>query len=277
MRTHRVIGGGGVTLHVTDQGPEGAPVLLLIHGWSQALGCWQGQVSLAERFRIVAFDLRGHGDRDKPEEPAAYTDTRLWAEDVAAVIDTLGLDQPILVGWSYGARVMASFVDIYGADKIAGVVTTAGVLALGEAREDWMMGEASPGRNPDLYTDDDSVRARASAEFVRACSEEPLDEATTAAFVAFNMQCPAHVRRALFQATYDAQPVWKALEKPLLSIHGVEDSVVQPICGIEAAEMAPNGDLKLYEDCGHSPFIEFPDRFNADLEEFANQTIGAAA
>jgi non-heme chloroperoxidase len=277
VRTHRVIGGGDVGLHVIDQGPEGAPAILLIHGWSQAVGCWKTQAALADRFRVVAFDLRGHGASDKPADEAAYQDTALWGDDVKAVIDGLGLASPVLVGWSYGARVIASYVAEHGDDAIAGVVTTGGILALGACREDWMVGKSSPGRNPDLYADEDATRAAATRDFIAACTEEPLDDITTAEFVAFNEQCPAHVRRALFRADFDVRPVWQSLKRPLLSIHGAEDRVVLPICGIEASELAPNGDLWLYENCGHAPFIEHPDRFNADLAHFAQTAIGAAA
>jgi non-heme chloroperoxidase len=131
MRQHRITGGGGVMLNVTDQGPEDAPALLLIHGWSQAVGCWQAQAPLAEKFRVVAFDLRGHGDSDKPADEAAYQDTTLWGDDVKAVIDALGLNIPVLVGWSYGARVIASYIDSHGADAISGAVIAGGILAVG--------------------------------------------------------------------------------------------------------------------------------------------------
>lgn len=226
---------------------------------------------------MVAFDLRGHGDSGKPDDPAAYQDTALWGDDVKAVINALGLQKPVLVGWSYGARIIASYVATHGDGDISGIVVTGGILALGKHREDWMVGKGSPGRNPDLYSDDDEIRAAATRDFVIACTEEPLDEATTEAFVAFNNKCPAHVRRALFQADFDIQPIWKSLNVPLLVIHGVEDAVVAPICGIEASEIAPNGDLLLYENCGHNAFIEAPERFNADLSLFTQSAIGAAA
>ena len=277
MRSHRITGGGGVGLHVTDQGAPDAPAILFVHGWAQAGQCWQAQDPLAEKFRLIAMDLRGHGQSDKPDDPAAYADTALWAEDVNAVITNLGLDSVVLVGWSYGARVMAAYLEVYGDRSVSGVITTGGLLALGKAREDWMVGKESPGRNPDLYADDHAVLLAATQKFVSDCTEHPLDAAVADTFLSFNMQCPANVRKAMFAADYDVRPVWRALGKPLLSIHGVEDRVIPPICGIEASEIAENGDLHLYEDCGHAPFIEYPDRFNTDLAKFIETAIGAAA
>ncbi|MCB1367901.1 MAG: alpha/beta hydrolase [Rhodobacteraceae bacterium] len=276
MRSHRVAGAGGVMLHVTDQGPPDAPALLLIHGWSQDSNCWQAQAPLADRYRLVAFDLRGHGASDAPQIAGAYTDGALWAGDVAAVIAALDLHRPILVGWSYGSRVIAAYLDVFGDANIAGVVLVGGILTIGKERRDWMVGPGSPGLNPDLYTDDDARRLAATEAFVRTCTEEPLDDALTADIIALNMGVTALVRRALFAANWDFQPVYAALNVPLLAIHGVEDRIVAPLTGITASELAPLGDLRLYEHCGHTPFLEAPERFNTDLAEFTETNAGAA-
>jgi pimeloyl-ACP methyl ester carboxylesterase len=109
-RIHTVAGGGGLRLHVREWGPVDGPAILLIHGWSQNHLCWarQYESALAGEFRLVAYDLRGHGMSEAPLEPEHYTDERLWADDVAAIIDTLALDRPLLVGWSYGASSSAT-------------------------------------------------------------------------------------------------------------------------------------------------------------------------
>jgi hypothetical protein len=60
---HEIRGGDGIRLHAREWGNPEGPDLLLIHGWSQSDLCWAKQVNgtLAARFRIVTFDLRGHG------------------------------------------------------------------------------------------------------------------------------------------------------------------------------------------------------------------------
>ena len=60
--------------------------------------------SLREEFRLVAYDLHGHGMSEAPLEPEHYTDGKLWADDVVAIIDELRLDRPVLVGWSLRRR-----------------------------------------------------------------------------------------------------------------------------------------------------------------------------
>jgi len=277
MHTHRVTGGAGVTLHVTDQGPRNAPAILLIHGWAQAGMCWQKQAPLVDNFRLVTLDLRGHGQSDAPQHENAYNDTALWAEDVQAVIAALELSNPMLVGWSYGARVIASYLATYGDTGLAGFVLSGGILAIGAAREDWMTGPDSAGLNRDLFTSDDDRRLAATRSFIDSCTEDPLDDALVADLVRVNMQTTALVRRALFAADWDLRPTFAATTKPALVIHGVEDTIVSPATGIEASEIIPAADLILYENTGHAAFLEQPDRFNEDLLSFATTAFGAAA
>ena len=91
MKVHTVRGGGGLRLHVREWGKADGPPILFIHGWSQNHLCWakQYESALADEFRLVAYDLRGHGMSEAPLEPEHYTDGKLWADDVAAIIDEL--------------------------------------------------------------------------------------------------------------------------------------------------------------------------------------------
>ena len=101
-KVHRILGSGGVGLHVREWGPEGAQPIVFIHGWSACYLAWHNQFDseLRERFRIVCMDLRGHGFSDKPLEPEAYQTGAHWADDVAAVMIELRLRRPVLAGWS---------------------------------------------------------------------------------------------------------------------------------------------------------------------------------
>lgn len=269
MTTRFATSSDGTRIAYRMAGDPSLPAIVLIHGWAQASICWEGLTArLSDRFHLVAIDLRGHGASDKPEDPAAYADTALWGDDIAAVIATASLDRPTLVGWSYGARVIAAYLATHGSAHLAGVVVAGGVLAIGAARADWMVGPASPGLDRDLYTEDLNRRLHATARFVDACTHAPLPRTEYGAMVGANMLCPAHVRRALFGADIDLGPAYAAMDCPGLVIHGTEDRVVTPATGAAAAKAMAQGRFMAYPATGHAPFIEQPDRFAADLADF---------
>jgi pimeloyl-ACP methyl ester carboxylesterase len=146
MKVHAVQGGGGLRLHVREWGTADGPAILFIHGWSQNHLCWarQYESALADEFRLVAYDLRGHGMSEAPLEPGPYTDGKLWAEDVAAIIEELHLDRPVLVGWSYGAFVICDYVRAYGQDRIAAIDFVEGAVKLGETAFGALIGPRLP-------------------------------------------------------------------------------------------------------------------------------------
>jgi pimeloyl-ACP methyl ester carboxylesterase len=95
----------GIKQHWVSIG-SGAPVYLL-HGFPETWYAWRKQIPvLAERFRVIAPDLRGYGDTEKP---AAGYDKRTMANDVLALMDHLGHEKIALVGHDRGARVGTRF------------------------------------------------------------------------------------------------------------------------------------------------------------------------
>lgn len=269
MSVQMATGSDGTRIATHSAGDPANPALLLIHGWAQQSLCWDPLIArLKDRCYIVTMDLRGHGASDKPEDPAAYTDTALWADDVAAVMDLHNLANAMLVGWSYGSRVIASYLATHGDGNLSGVVLAGGILAIGSAREDWMVGPASPGLDRDLYTTDLARLIPATTRFVEACTAKPLDRDTYGRMVAANMLCPPVARRALFGADWDMRPAYAAMSCPGLVIHGTSDTVVSPQTGVAAAKAMKKGRFLPYEGIGHAPFLEDPDRFAADLSEF---------
>lgn len=110
---HAVTAPDGVTLSVQEWGnPDGAAILF-VHGYAQSHLNWQEQVrdaALAEEFRMVTFDLRGHGTSDQPAGAAYYHESERWAGDVAAILDSLDLADPVIVASSMGGRVAGDYL-----------------------------------------------------------------------------------------------------------------------------------------------------------------------
>jgi non-heme chloroperoxidase len=113
----------GVMIAAQEWGNPDGSEILFIHGFSQASLSWQRQVEsdLAKKFHMVTYDLRGHGNSDKPFEPEKYKEFKPWADEVQAVIDVAKLKRPVLVGWSFGGYVINSYLKVHGAARLAGL------------------------------------------------------------------------------------------------------------------------------------------------------------
>lgn len=272
-KIHSVQSGGGLTLHVREWGDPGGVPILFVHGWSQSHLSWQRQYEseLAGEFRLAAMDLRGHGMSDKPLQTASYTDARLWADDVAAVIEQLELTRPILVGWSYGGYVVSDYIREHGQSRIAGVNYVGGGVILNENAFGSLIGpgfldHVEGASVPDLPTNIETLRA-----FLRGCSAKPVASDDFERALAFNAVVPPEVRAGLVARTVDSDDVLANMTVPVLATHGREDRVILPGMTEHILEVCPTATASWYEDVGHMPFMEDAERFNAELAAFARQ------
>lgn len=95
----------GIKLHYVTGGIENGPVCLLLHGFPESWITWRNVIPhLEEHYKIVAVDLRGYGDSDKPEGIRNYTN-KLMASDIAGILAELKLTSAYVVGHDRGARV----------------------------------------------------------------------------------------------------------------------------------------------------------------------------
>lgn len=107
--THHTLTANGIRQHYLDAG-QGAPVVLL-HGFPETNFAWRYQIpALAEHYRVIAPDLRGYGETDKP---AGGYDKRNMARDLRELLRALGIEKIALVGHDRGARVATRFAKDY--------------------------------------------------------------------------------------------------------------------------------------------------------------------
>jgi non-heme chloroperoxidase len=275
MKVHNVTGGGGLRLHVREWGKEGAPSILFIHGWSQNHLCWKNQYEsrLADDFRLIALDLRGHGMSDAPLEAEHYTEPRLWADDIAAVIDQLDLESPVLVGWSYAGFVICDYLRVHGTANVAGInfvdaVVTLNTTAFGTLIGSGFLDHVIGATSDDLPGNIDAIR-----KFVRACTHSPLPSELFETAICWNMAVPAKVRAALVTREINSDEVLTAIAVPVLVTHGQEDTVILPAMGRHILTSCPGAKASWYAATGHAPFLEDPFRFNDELYRFARNAV----
>ena len=267
--THEVSGGGGVRLHACEWGDRQGASMLLIHGWSQSQLCWSRQVgsSLAGRYHMVTFDNRGHGMSEKPLDRDCYSDTRVWADDIAAIIDRTGLDRPVLVAWSYGGFIVSDYVRSYGTDAIAGINLVGGAVTLKPPTFDHL-GAGLLANAEEACSSDLNTSIPAIVRFLRAATTRPLAPEDWDATVCANMVVPPEVRAALISRELDNDDILSTLTIPVLVTHGRSDDIVLASMAEHIVTVCPTARLSWYDDTGHMPFLESADRFNDELASF---------
>jgi non-heme chloroperoxidase len=255
----------GLTISAQEWGNPAGPEILFIHGFSQSHLSWMRQVNsdLAKEFRIVTYDLRGHGNSDKPLDPASYRNSKAWGDEVQAVIDTAGLKRPVLVGWSYAGRVISDYLSTHGAGQLAGINFVDAPIKVDPA----LIGDNL--KNLPLMASEDLVtNITATRNFLHGCfSKQPsADDYET--MPAFNMMVPPKVRAGLGGRPLDATEMMSKLKLPVLVTHGSEDRNSRLGAGQYTASVIPGAKLSVYEGIGHSPFYEDAPRFNTELAAF---------
>ena len=258
----------GLTISAQEWGNPNGPEILFIHGFSQSHMSWMRQVNsdLAKEFHIVTYDLRGHGNSDKPEDAARYRDGKAWADEVQAVMDAAGLKRPVLVGWSYAGRVISDYVTFRGADKLAGInFVDASIKFIPEFVGDNLK------NLPIMGSEDLATNIAATREFVHGCFSKQPTADDYEIMLAFNMMVPPKVRNGLGGRPLDATEVMSKLKIPVLVTHGAEDRNSKVGNAEYTAKTIPGAKLSVYPGIGHAPFYEDAARFNAELAAFVRE------
>jgi non-heme chloroperoxidase len=255
----------GLNLAVQEWGNPRGPEVLLIHGFNQAHLSWLRQVKdsqLAAEFRMITFDLRGHGSSDKPLEKERYAHQK-WGDDVAAIMRATSLRRPVLVGWSYGGNVICDYVRSFGSEGIAGINFVAGATKADPAF-------FGPGRTqfPDMSSEDLAANIASTGNFLHACFERQPDPRDFETMLAFNMVVPPRVRAGLMARPANRGDILEHIRCPVLVTHGVDDRILLVALGKYTANAVPGAKLSLYDGVGHAPFWEDAPRFNRELMEF---------
>lgn len=244
----------GTVLAAEAKGDPAAPEILFIHGLRQSRLSWDKQFSdpALAGFRMVRFDLRGHGDSDKPNALESYSDADRWADDVAAVIAATKSRRPILVGWSLGGYVAGAYLRKHGGSGIAGVNLADAVTKLA----------------PDLFTPltndfsrtttshEFSERVAATPDFLAACFHQPPTGIEFQRMLVVNGMTPrAAYDGFLITSTTDLEAVFAGYDGPILLTHGAHDRLVRHAMAQRIRSLKPGSRLSVFAESGHSPFL----------------------
>ena len=268
MKSHRITGGGGVRLHVVETGNPGGRPVLFIHGVSQCWLQWSRQLEsdLVEDHRLVALDMRGHGLSDKPR--VGYDDSKQWADDVNAVIETLHLDHPVLSGWSYGPLVFLDYIRHYGEEALGGLHFVGAATKLGSDKAMSLLTPEFLSLVPDLFSTDTETSIRGSEGLLRLCFVRDLSAAERYLMLGYNVSVPPYVRQGLLSRSLDNDDLLAKIRKPVLITHGAADAIVKPMAVDQYKAAMPHAQVQLMANAGHGAFWDDTAAFNDRLRAF---------
>jgi pimeloyl-ACP methyl ester carboxylesterase len=246
-------------------GGDHRPVVL-VHGWGVSARCWDtvAPTLRARGHDVVLLDQRCCGRSDNDFEDVSIA---ALGADVARLVEHLGLERPVLNGWSLGGAVAVEAAARLGA-AAAGLVLTGGATPRYTAATDW----------PHGGTVDDVEGVLAAAAADRATTFRGVASAVCAVPVGsdvidwmwgmFMEMGPRGDDSLRDLARLDQRERAETITVPTLLLHGRRDVFV-PFDGAEAAAKCfPSSRLVAFDSSGHAPFLEERDRYLVELTGF---------
>jgi non-heme chloroperoxidase len=263
----------GTEIYYKDWG-SGRPVVLS-HGWPLSADSWESQQRhlAANGYRVIAHDRRGHG---RSAQTWHGNEMNTYADDLAALVEELDLDNLTMIGFSTGGGEVSRYVGRHGTARVAQIVLVSAVPPFMLRTEDNPEGvpiEVFDGiRGSSLADRSQTYRDLADGPFFG--NNRPgaaVSQGTRDAFWLQGLQAGAHNAYeciAAFSAT-DFRADLDTFDVPTLVIHGADDQVVPfEVGGQKSADRIANAQLKVYEGAPHGITDTHKDRLNRDLLEF---------
>ena len=253
----------GVAIHYEDHGPKDADTLpvLLTHGYAATCLMWRPQIeTFADRYRLIGWDMRGHGRSDSPPDDARYS-RELTVEDMRAVLDELGIEQAVIAGHSLGGYMSLAF-------QVTHPERTGALLLQG----------TGPGyRNPvprQAWNEDRLARAERLETIGMSThdggSEVVMSEHSSAEGLA------RAARGMLTQHDSLVIDNIASIELPVLLLVGEDDTPFRNGMSYMANRIE-GSEFHVFDGAGHGVNIEQPDGVNAAIEGFLARIAGAGA
>jgi pimeloyl-ACP methyl ester carboxylesterase len=256
----------GARVRFRDEGAEGAPTVVLIHGFASALESWVTVTpALRERYRVLSLDLKGFGWTDRAEGDYSPEEQ---ARIVLALMDARGIDRAALVAHSYGSSVAlqlallaperVSRIALYDAwvfsDQLPAFFHVARSDGVGEAMFATWYGERAEDRLALAFYDERYVTMELVDDVARALERPGTYAAALAAVRGMHYE---RVERR-----------YREIAQPVLLQWGREDRVTPLAYGERLLRELPDAELVSHPRCGHFPMIEAVEASNRRLASF---------
>ena len=246
----------GVRLHVTEQGSEHGPALILVHGFPDSGFSFSGIAPLLPRdLRIVIPDLRGFGESDRPATGYSMTDLAL---DVVSLMDDLRLPSATVLGHSMGSFVARRTAELIP-DRIDALVL---VGSAATPRNDVVRSLA---REAEHFTD--PIDPAFVREFQLSTTFRPVPPRFMDRLITESLKVPARVWKAVLAGLLSYDIPEEPLRCPTFVLGGAQDAVFTRAEQEALGALIPGASIRIIEGLGHSPQWEDPELFATLLRE----------
>lgn len=256
----------GVELYYETHG-EGKPIVF-VTAWSSTMHFFEKNIpDLAEDYQVIAFDHRGHGESEKPGH--GYRISRL-AMDLKELLERLELTGVTAVGWSMGAAVLWSYLEMFGSDHISKLVCVDQSPKEDLVPQDWDRQscfdvEAFTTLSKDIEYAEEEVFSRMAGRYDSITLGE-------SGFVDEMVDCSKTAKIELMRdiLNLDWRSFLPEIKIPTLVFVGEESQATPPEESAYVGEQIPHAETVFFEDAGHMLFWEYPEKFNKRLRDFSN-------
>ena len=242
-------------VHIYYETHGSGPAVLLTHGFSATTAAWQPQVdALSQRYRLMSWDLRGHGQSDSPDDPAVYSEA-LSVADMLALLDAQNIDQAVLGGHSLGGYLSLAFHSAHP-ERVKGLM----LLGTG------------PGFRKDPPREAWNQRARSFADTFEQKGLDALGRSPEVRAGSHrSAQGLAHAARGIL-TQHDARIMngLGSIDVPALVMIGDRDKPFLAATDYMAAKI-PRAKKVILSDAGHAANIEQATAFNTEFGAFLDQ------
>lgn len=276
---HKYLETNGIQLHYVTQG-EG-PLMLFLHGFPEFWYSWRHQIrEFSKDYKVVAVDLRGYNDSDKPKEKSAYALSEL-IKDVEGVIRALGYEQCILVGHDWGGAISWSLAYAYP-DMLSKLIVlnlphpakfAAGLRTTQQLFKSWYIALFQLSKLPEILLSAShyaAIRAVFQGQAVNpdAFTEKDLDAFVAAAAKPGALTSMLNYYRNLFQPDSLLLQTWDVLKIPTLMIWGEEDVALGKELTYGTEEFVSDFRIRYLSQCSHWVQQDQPQIVNQYIREF---------
>jgi len=236
------------------------PALVFIHGWAASQKFWQYQVRyFAARYRTVTYDLRGHGESEKPLEGYTVPD---HASDLARLIAQLHLSTPILVGHSFGGMIALQYALSHPSDIKALVLVGASPHPVTSR---WQRFQITVLGWIIRLSRKQAAKITKGQLFAPETDDRVIDWVNSD-----SLRTPKRVVLACLEATkrFNVIDRIREIAVPTLLVRGQYDRATSPALIAHMVRVMPHAARVNVKGAGHNCMLEQPDRFNAALNAF---------